>query len=191
LSLANHAPTNPFRSRLRSYSGKQRIVADVGSYLDRRFEFGVLEHYLCVRPPRRGGWRLSHLSLLPLLRRTDISGRAKMNAILGHLPLPITWSGTTSVLLLTALVVFVSKVLCGPSFPDKAPKVWSGDDWPILAQYDSTLRGMICCGMCKRRQKPEMLAFISERSRSSPSLVIQKRGEHFSKQRTFTLTSGK
>jgi hypothetical protein len=55
-----------------------------------------------------------------------------MNAISGHLPFPITWSGTTSILGLTALVFFISNLLWRPSFPDKAPKVWSGDDLPIL-----------------------------------------------------------
>jgi hypothetical protein len=59
------------------------------------------------------------------------------------------------------------------------------------AQYGSTLRGVICCGMRKRRQKQEMLAFISERNRSSPFLVVQRGGEHFLKQRTSTLTLGK
>jgi sterol 14-demethylase len=58
--------------------------------------------------------------------------RIKMNATLGHLPLPCPWPGTISILLLTALVVFISNLLWRHSFPDKAPKVWSGDDWPIL-----------------------------------------------------------
>ena len=68
-----------------------------------------------------------------------------MNAILEHLPFPITWSGTTSILLLTALVVFVSNVLWRPSFPDKAPNVWSGDDWPILGsiRFYSSRRDML------------------------------------------------
>lgn len=55
-----------------------------------------------------------------------------MNAILERLLAPQTWTATSWVLLMTTLAAALLKVLRRPSFSDRAPKLWTGDDWPIL-----------------------------------------------------------
>ncbi len=65
--------------------------------------------------------------------------------IWGYLLSPSIGSGATFILLSPVLVAFISYLLWRPSFPDKAPRVWSGDDWPILGsiRFYSSRRDML------------------------------------------------
>ncbi|KAH8896930.1 cytochrome P450 6A1 [Thozetella sp. PMI_491] len=59
---------------------------------------------------------------------------------------PSAWPATVWVLFATILSSLIYQIFSRPSFPKTAPKIWTGDDWPILGsskRFYSTRRDML------------------------------------------------